>query len=135
MNEAVSRVGRRRRALLGWLLGGLIGAMAIMPLCDLNFDCGCSWPWRGGMAHCDIRTAGPPDCPWCDDLSFFAPAMLFSYGLALGGSFLIADKLSFPLIVLVALAWVLVGILLAGAFTSLALDLPVLSGWDGVFGS
>ena len=126
---------RRRRALLGWVLGGLIAGMAILPLCDVNFDCGCTWPGRGAAALCDTRTAGAPDCPWCGNVSSFALTILFSYGLALGGAFLIADKLPFPLIVLVALVWVVVGTLVAGVFTSLVLDLPVLGGWDSLVGA
>jgi len=37
----------------------------INPLCDLMFQCGCTWPWSGGHDFC---TAGDPDtspCPSC----------------------------------------------------------------------
>lgn len=33
--------------------------------CDLVFQCGCTFSWAGGAAHCNIHNAGPPHCPWC----------------------------------------------------------------------
>ncbi len=42
-----------------------ITSVAYMPICDFVFDCGCTWPWLGGVQHCNIRVAGPPDCPLC----------------------------------------------------------------------
>lgn len=37
----------------------------VLPYCGLLFRCGCTWPWAGGVAHCNIYDAGAPDCPWC----------------------------------------------------------------------
>ncbi len=33
--------------------------------CHLVYDCGCTFMWAGAADHCNIQTAGPPDCPWC----------------------------------------------------------------------
>ena len=38
---------------------------ALIRFCGIAFACGCTWPWDGGAASCDIHTPGPPDCPWC----------------------------------------------------------------------
>jgi hypothetical protein len=54
----------RRRAVLALAAAGL-AALVGYPLCDLIFDCGCTWPMLGADAHCDIHHAGPPDCPVC----------------------------------------------------------------------
>jgi hypothetical protein len=42
-----------------------LAAVTGYPLCDLVFDCGCTWPLLGSDAHCDIHRPGPPDCPVC----------------------------------------------------------------------
>lgn len=55
---------RMRVIACGVVLGGLT-FVGLLPLCDLLFDCGCSWPWTGGLAHCNIHEAGVPHCPWC----------------------------------------------------------------------
>ena len=53
------------RLWAGWLLGLMLGGLSFLTLCDLSFDCGCVAPGMGDWQHCDIQTAGPPDCPWC----------------------------------------------------------------------
>lgn len=32
--------------------------------CNLVFQCGCTYLWAGGGAHCNIHH-GPKHCPWC----------------------------------------------------------------------
>ena len=118
----------RRRALGGWLLGALLASFAILPICDLAFDCGCRWPGFGGYAHCDIHTAGPPDCPWCEKPSRFITSLLFSYGAGLLGAFLLPGRTPFAVVVLTSLAVVVAGALLAGAATAVLLGRPVLAG-------
>jgi hypothetical protein len=44
----------------------VVTSVVYMPVCDLVFDCGCTWPWLGGVQHCNIHVAGPPDCPLCN---------------------------------------------------------------------
>jgi hypothetical protein len=36
-----------------------------LPLCDLIFDCGCTWPLLGGATHCNMHQPAPPHCPLC----------------------------------------------------------------------
>jgi hypothetical protein len=52
-----------------WLAAAAIAfvvtSVVYMPVCDMVFDCGCTWPWLGGVQHCNIHVAGPPDCPLC----------------------------------------------------------------------
>ena len=43
----------------------VVTSVIYMPVCNLVFDCGCTWPWLGGVQHCNIHVAGPPDCPLC----------------------------------------------------------------------
>ncbi len=66
--------GAGLRALLGStrvrvvLCSAVLGAatiVALLPLCNLLFGCGCDWPWAGGIAHCNIFDEGKPHCPWC----------------------------------------------------------------------
>ena len=37
----------------------------LLPLCNVLFQCGCTWPWAGGISPCNIYDATLPDCPWC----------------------------------------------------------------------
>ena len=65
----------RRRLAAGVL--ALLGAAALfLPLCDLAFDCGCTWAFRGGSSHCNVHAPQPPHCPLC--------AGPHVYGLAFG---------------------------------------------------
>lgn len=55
----------------------LFGSAALfLPLCDLLFDCGCTWAFLGGAAHCNVHAPHPPHCPLC--------AGPYVYGLAFG---------------------------------------------------
>ena len=118
-----------RPALIGWILGGLLAGPALMPICDLCFDCGCGWPGFGGHSHCDIHTPGPPDCPWCDHPSTFVLAMLLAYGLALVGTLRLGGRAPVLVHVLVSLTLVLAGTLFAGIVTSILTGRPVLAGF------
>ncbi len=117
-----------RRPLLAWLLGVALAAVAVLPLCNLHFDCGCSWPGLGGWTHCDIHTAGPPDCPWCERPMLFVVSLLFSAAAGLAGAVWSAARLHFAWVVLVSLGLFWAGALLAGIVTSLLLGRPVLAG-------
>jgi len=58
-----------------------LAAITGLPLCNLLFHCGCTWPLLGGDAHCDVHHAGPPDCPVCTRP---AAGAAFSAGLLAG---------------------------------------------------
>ncbi len=125
-------VWNRRRALGGWLLGGLLAGITLMPICDLHFDCGCGWPGFGGFAHCDIHTAGPPDCPWCDQPWSFVLAALFSYSVGLAGALWVASgRRRWKLVSagMTSFAAIVSATLLAGVVTSWILGRPPLAGW------
>jgi len=38
-------------------------ALAVLPLCGLMFQCGCTI--LTGDAHCNMHDRGVPHCPWC----------------------------------------------------------------------
>lgn len=76
-----------------WLAAAAIAllftSVAYMPICDAVFDCGCTWPWLGGVQRCDIHVAGPPDCPLCKGgapmqalgfAAIFAPSLVVGWG-------------------------------------------------------
>jgi hypothetical protein len=72
-------------ALLAVVL--LLTSVAYMPVCNAVFGCGCTWPWLGGVAHCNVRNPAPPHCPVCqagvktEAAGFFAIATpLFALG-------------------------------------------------------
>lgn len=116
------------RLWAGWLLGLMLGGLSFLTLCDLSFDCGCVAPGMGDWQHCDIQTAGPPDCPWCDRPTISASAFVFA---ALGA--LLATRASFsrlPFVVVVAASWAgfNLAIILAGIVTAIVLGRPVLAG-------
>ena len=51
-----------------WLplaLGLAATALTMLPVCNLLFDCGCTWPLLGGLTHCNIHRPAPPHCPAC----------------------------------------------------------------------
>jgi hypothetical protein len=123
-------MGDRRggRLWAGWLLGLMLGGLSFLTLCDLSFDCGCVAPGMGDWQHCDIMTAGPPDCPWCDRPTISAGTFVFA---ALGA--LLATRASvarLPFFVVVAASWAGFNLatLLAGIVTAIALGRPVLAG-------
>lgn len=59
------------------------------PMCDLMFNCGCTWNWDGGWDECNIHNDTGPHCPWCNAKPSTAwttqwgvmAMMLFSYYL------------------------------------------------------
>ncbi len=118
----------RQRTLAGWAVGIVIASVAILPICDLSFDCDCRLPGLGGYSHCDIHTAGPPDCPWCEKPLRFGVALLVSFGAALVGVFRLPARARFGLIVLTGLSIAWLVTLLAGVVTSLLLGRAVLAG-------
>ncbi len=54
-----------KTALAAVAIAFVVTSVVYMPVCNLVFDCGCTWPWLGGVQHCNIHVAGPPDCPLC----------------------------------------------------------------------
>ena len=54
-----------KTVLVAAALAVVVTSVIYMPVCNLVFDCGCTWPWLGGVQHCNIHVAGPPDCPLC----------------------------------------------------------------------
>lgn len=78
----------RRRVLLA-LATVALAAVTGYPLCDLVFDCGCTWPLLGADAHCDVHRAGPPDCPVCTRplvAAAFSAALVAAWGTAVWGA-------------------------------------------------
>jgi hypothetical protein len=67
----------------------LASILAYMPFCALAHRCGCSWPWAGADAHCNVRAASGPHCPWCEHQALGAAAGL---GI-LGGQSLVFARL------------------------------------------
>ena len=71
MEDDGRRSGRRSGRGGFWLraAGFVVAAAAVsvffLDLCHLTYDCGCVSLRAGGAAHCNIRTPGPPDCPYC----------------------------------------------------------------------
>ena len=53
-----------------------------LPACGLLFRCGCSFPWSGGVAGCNIHNPSGPKCPWCNA----ANTALSSVAFLLSGS-------------------------------------------------
>ncbi len=44
----------------------ILAAVVVTPLCGFLFGCGCTWPWAGLEAHCNVHDASAPaHCPWC----------------------------------------------------------------------
>ncbi len=116
------------RLWTGWILGLVLGSASFLTMCDLSFDCGCLAPGLGDWQHCDIQTAGPPDCPWCEQPEIAAVAFVFA---ALGA--LLAARAAvarFPLLVAVAVSWAGFNLatILAGIVTAIVLGRPVLAG-------
>lgn len=58
-------MSRARRVVAASAVLGAATVFSVLPLCDLLFACGCTWPWAGGLRHCNIHDASGPHCPWC----------------------------------------------------------------------
>jgi hypothetical protein len=56
-------VTTRRILTIGLALAAT--AVTLLPVCNLIFACGCTWPWLGGVSHCNIYHPVPPHCPAC----------------------------------------------------------------------
>jgi hypothetical protein len=119
----------RRRTLHGWLLGGLIAAVFVLPLCDLHFDCGCTWPWLGAESQCDIHVPGPPDCPWCAHLWIAVLDLGLAYAVGGIAAYFASARLSLWWSAAVVSFTILSVGLISGAITSLVLGLAPLAGW------
>lgn len=76
-----------KAALPALLITLVITSVVYMPVCNLVFDCGCTWPWLGGVQHCNIHVAGPPDCPLCKG---GAPVQAVGFGVIASPIFLVA---------------------------------------------
>ena len=57
-------------------VAALLSAVTGHRICDLVFDCGCTWVFAGADAACDVHQAGPPDCPPCSNLAIGAASAL-----------------------------------------------------------
>lgn len=42
-----------------------VSLVAILPLCDFVYQCGCKVWWRGAAAHCNMHHPGVKHCPFC----------------------------------------------------------------------
>jgi hypothetical protein len=51
--------------LLAAALASAVTAVLYLPVCDLVYDCGCTWVFAGGSSKCNIHNAAPPHCPAC----------------------------------------------------------------------
>ena len=118
---------RRIRWLAGGILGTVLGSLSFLTICDLSFDCGCCAPGMGDMQHCDIQTAGPPDCPWCARLPIGAAAFLTA---AAGALFVARGAERVPFLAIVAASWAgfNLALIAAGILTALLTGRPVLAG-------
>lgn len=63
--STASRVWPLTLRVLVFAAAAGVASLLFLDFCDLFYDCGCVSPWAGGAAHCNIRTPGPPDCPYC----------------------------------------------------------------------
>jgi hypothetical protein len=43
-----------------------LSAVLLLPLCAMAHRCGCSWPWAGAEARCNVHAMSGPHCPWCE---------------------------------------------------------------------
>ncbi len=72
-----------RRSLFKLLLfAAAAGFTAIFFInwCNMVYNCGCTFIWAGFADHCNIQTAGPPDCPWCARGDLAAAAFFVTLG-------------------------------------------------------
>lgn len=54
----------RNRVLL-FAATTVFSAVFLIDFCGLIYQCGCRSLWAGAARHCNVHTAGAPDCPWC----------------------------------------------------------------------
>lgn len=63
----------------------VIALTVVTPLCGYLFRCGCTWPWAGLDAACNIHDpSAPHQCPWCASLlaGWLSVATAVAAGLA-----------------------------------------------------
>jgi len=65
-----------RASLVALAVVLLASAIAYMPFCAVAHRCGCSWPWAGADARCNVHAASGPHCPWCQHWALGAAAAL-----------------------------------------------------------
>ena len=116
------------RTIAAGLTGVALGALCFLTLCDLSFDCGCTWPGTGDWSHCDVFEPGPPDCPWCDFPAISAVVFLVASAAAFGGAWWGQRR---PVVVAGFVAWVafVVATLVAGVVTAVVGGRAVLAGF------
>lgn len=117
----------RKQRLAASLITLAVGAITFLPVCDLNFACGCVLPWNGAAAHCDIHTPGPPNCPWCHH-PWQGYAAMAAASLAGVVSILLARASAVKLTLIGLLAFH-VTLFAAGAITSIATGRSVFAGF------
>lgn len=82
---------RSRRLALVAVAAAALTALTTLRICDVIFDCGCTWPFLGGAAHCNMHAPRPPHCPACRDRATGALLVLGLFsawaglGVAAGG--------------------------------------------------
>ena len=111
---------------MAWLLGGVLAALTVLPVCDLHFDCGCTL--AHGASHCDIQVGGPPDCPWCARLQIAVPAIGLPYLAGAFSAYGLARKRGIVVNAAVTFVVIWAGMIVSGVATSVALGLPVFAG-------
>ena len=56
-------------------------AVFVTPYCSYLFECGCTWPWAGLDADCNIHNRQALHrCPWCISLEAGAASMIALFG-------------------------------------------------------
>ena len=59
-------------------------ALFVTPYCGYLFECGCTWPWAGLDADCNIHQAHAEHrCPWCVSLEAGGVSMLVLFGASM----------------------------------------------------
>jgi hypothetical protein len=55
-----------KRHVIASLVLGALAAVALYPICDLVYQCGCTAMGLGGDVHCNVHRPTGPHCPWCE---------------------------------------------------------------------
>jgi hypothetical protein len=115
-----------KRYLLLMAIAVVSASVLMPPICNLLFQCGCSWPWTTAAAHCNIHHPLPPHCPWCShgNLGYYLPYSGFIVGQL--GCGLVALQLTrrlIPAAIVTLIAILPVGLFM-GAITVALVDYP-----------
>lgn len=113
----MKQISRIRVSVPVFLTTFFTSAIFLLPLCGFLFQCGCTYLWAGGVAHCNIYQADSPNCPWCHG----SPGILFvSFLVIYGGQgfaiFYFSKKSGFNFIKLTAvglIAFLLLALIVA----------------------